>query len=69
MGTAAYGWEEPIQRIQRSPSQGPLKSLQSLDVYSSTSFVPLHAEGLAMLIEMRGGLEMVEMKGLAAVFS
>jgi hypothetical protein len=67
MGMAAYGWEEPIKRIQRYSSQGHLKSLQSLDVYSSMRFVPLHAEGLAMLIEMCGGLEMIEMEGLAAV--
>lgn len=66
-GMAAYGWEEPIQRIRGSPNQGPLKSLRSLDVYSSMRFVPLHAEGLAMPIEMRGGLEMIKMEGLAAV--
>jgi hypothetical protein len=47
---------------QRSPSQGPVKSLQSSDVNSSMRFVPLQVGGLAMLIEMRGGLEMIEME-------
>ncbi len=68
-GMASYGWDESSCRTMKSPSQGPLKSLQGLNAYSMMKSVPSHTEGLAKLVEMRGGLQNIEMEGLAATLS
>lgn len=56
-------------RTGKLPCQAPLKGLQSLDVYGQMSLVPVHAMGLAQLVAMRGGLENIQIEGLAATIS
>jgi len=56
-------------RKGKLPNQAPLKGLQSLDVYGRLSMVPIHVMGLIKLIEMRGGLQNIQMEGLAATIS
>lgn len=52
-----------------SPFQAPLRSLQWLDIYSSVSASPVHLQGLAQLIHLKGGLERVQLPGLGAILS
>lgn len=59
----------PEPRPEVSPFQAPLKSLQWLDIYGSLSANPLHRNGLAKMIEIRGGLNKLRLPGLAAVIS
>lgn len=59
-----FGSEKP--RYRHSPNQGPLSNLQQLEVWGRYRVVPLHEEALLKLIRMRGGLEKIEMDGLAA---
>jgi len=53
----------------QSPFYPPLRSLQWLDVYGALSANPVHVQGLARLIELRGGLGNVTLPGLAAIIS
>jgi len=53
----------------QSPFYPPLRSLQWLDIYGTPSANPIHAQGLAQLIELRGGLENVTLPELAATIS
>lgn len=57
------------QNVNNSPFRPPLRSLQWLDVYGTLSPNPIHQEGLAQLVRLRGGLERIELPGLAAVIS
>lgn len=62
----------PSQNVElplRTPKQGPLKSLQSLDSFSLSDIDPIHVDGLAKLIELKGGLEKIETPGLASVIT
>ncbi|KAL3486010.1 hypothetical protein BJX62DRAFT_229093 [Aspergillus germanicus] len=52
-----------------TPFYAPLRSLQWLDIYGRLSPHPVHQAGLVKLIELRGGLEKIELPGLAAVIS
>jgi hypothetical protein len=51
------------------PKQGPLRDLQCLSSFAKVDFVTVHFEGLAMLVELKGGLEKIEMPGIAALIS
>jgi hypothetical protein len=53
----------------RSPFNSPLSSGQWLDVYGSMSNVPEHANAMRSLVCHRGGLEKIELDGLADVLS
>jgi hypothetical protein len=53
----------------KSPSQAPLMSLQMMDHYRALNTVVMHAEGLAKLEAMPGGLSKPEIEGLAAIKS
>lgn len=55
--------------LGRRPNQGPLKTLQRLDSYGLTITDPIHVAGLEKIIELKGGLEKIEMPGLAAMIS
>lgn len=68
-GMMAYGSVALTHRSASSPSQGPMKSLQGLDIYSTLEIVPMHARGLAMLVALRGGLSEIKLKGLGSLIS
>ena len=54
----------------RAPSQGPLKALQALDIYGGAlETVPVHVAGLLKMVSMRGGLNTIELPGLAQQLS
>ena len=53
----------------RSPFNSPLVSAQWLDIYGSMSSVPTHAVAMRSLVRRRGGLEKIELYGLAAILS
>jgi hypothetical protein len=62
----------PSKRVAmplKTPKQGPLKKLQSLDSCALADTVPVHVDGLSKLIKLKGGLGKVEMPGLAALIS
>lgn len=47
----------------------PLTSLQWLDIYGRLSPHPVHQAGLVQLVRFRGGLDKIELPGLAAIIS
>jgi hypothetical protein len=51
----------------RSPFSSPLTSVQWLDVYGSISHIEAHVNAMRNLIDQRGGLETIELEGLAEV--
>jgi hypothetical protein len=53
----------------RSPFNSPLSSAQWLDVYGSMSSVPTHAIAMRSLVRRRGGLDKIELYGLAEILS
>lgn len=53
----------------KTPKQGPLRSLQLLNVLALSEIDPIHFEGLSKLIELKGGLEKIKIPGLAALIS
>lgn len=53
----------------KMPTQGPLKSLQLLNLMSLSETDPVHLDGLSKLIELKGGLEKIEIPGLAVLIS
>jgi hypothetical protein len=58
-------WHENV----RSPFQPPLRSLQWLDIYGSLSPNLVHVNGLRQLVALRGGLESIDLPGLASMIS
>lgn len=62
----------PSQKVElpsKTPKQGPLKSLQLIDSFSLSDIDPVHVDGLATLVELKGGLEKIETPGLAPVIT
>jgi hypothetical protein len=53
----------------RSPFNSPLASVQWLDVYGSITHIPEHTIAMRSLVGRRGGLEMIELEGLADVIA
>ena len=45
--------------------QSPLAKAQNLDFYGSLAFTPMHLAALHMLVERKGGLDKIELYGLA----
>lgn len=56
------------QRI-RSPFNSPLTSAQWLDVYGSITHISAHTMAMRSLVDRRGGLERIQLEGLAEVLS
>jgi len=54
---------------ERSPFNSPLASMQWLDVYGSMSHLSAHTTAMRSLVARRGGLEQMELEGLAEVLS
>ena len=48
-----------------SPFNSPLRSLRWLNMYGNSKFVPQHMKAVMDIITMRGGLETLELCGLA----
>ncbi|KAL2811836.1 hypothetical protein BJX63DRAFT_265180 [Aspergillus granulosus] len=55
--------------VGKSPFEPPLRSLQWLNIYGTSSPNPVHQAGLARIIELCGGLNAIKLPGLAAVIS
>ncbi|KAK5044490.1 hypothetical protein LTR84_010771 [Exophiala bonariae] len=54
----------------QSPSQGPLNSMQLLDIYAGRlDPVDVHLQALSNIVSMRGGLGAIKFPGLAAMLS
>jgi hypothetical protein len=53
----------------KTPKQGPLRSLQFLSSFELTDIDAVHFDGLTKVIELKGGLETIEMPGLTALIS
>jgi hypothetical protein len=56
-----------IKEKPQSPFNSPLASTQWLDVYGRVTPMPQHTVALRSLVARRGGLENVELEGLAEV--
>ncbi|KAJ0421509.1 hypothetical protein BJY00DRAFT_300895 [Aspergillus carlsbadensis] len=69
LATNLYNGPSNEEDTRTSPFYAPLRSLQWLDIYGRLSPHPVHQAGLLQLIAMRGGLEKIELPGLAAVIS
>jgi hypothetical protein len=54
---------------KRNPFNSPLQSLGWLNVYGNFKFVPQHTKAVADIIIMRGGLETLELHGLAEIIA
>ena len=58
------------KEVGTGPSQGPLKSLQLLDLYGGTiDAVPAHELGIAKMVQLRGGPKSIRLSGLAQMLS
>ncbi|KAL2855627.1 hypothetical protein BJX68DRAFT_230926 [Aspergillus pseudodeflectus] len=69
LATNLYNGPSTDEEACSSPFYAPLRSLQWLDIYGRLSPHPVHQAGLLQLISLRGGLEKMELPGLAAVIS
>jgi hypothetical protein len=58
-----------IEKSNRSPFRSPLARAQWLDVYGMMSHVSAHVAALRSLVTLRGGLDKIELEGLAEVLS
>jgi hypothetical protein len=56
-----------IKEKTLSPFNSPLTSVQWLDVYGSISHIKTHVLAMRNLIDQRGGLESIQLNGLAEV--
>jgi hypothetical protein len=54
---------------RRNPFNSPLQSLGWLNVYGNFKFVPQHTKAVADIVTMRGGLETIELHGLADIIA
>jgi hypothetical protein len=70
VGALAYHGPVKTEIPSRSPCQGPLKALQVLDIYGGVlGTVPVHLDGLARMVSIRGGLANIKLPGLAQQIS
>lgn len=61
---------EPIPpNKNKSPFKAPLRELQWLNIYAMNTSNAAHQAGLCHLIQLRGGLDSIELPGLAAILS
>jgi len=56
---------EDSSQARRNPFDSPLKSAQWLNIYGNIQYVPEHMQAVLNIINMRGGLEKLELHGLA----
>jgi hypothetical protein len=66
-GLASNGGSDFPPISTEGPSQGPLKSLQSLNAFDLNVPVPVHVH--TKLVELRGGLGNIQLPRLAAIIS
>lgn len=52
-------------RVRSNPFVSPLKNAQWLNIYGNIAYVPEHMKAVLDLITIRGGLEKLELHGLA----
>ncbi len=69
LALANKGKSKEVSLGLRSPRQGPLGNLQSLNTHALTEPLQVHFDGLAKVIKLKGGLEKVKMPGLASLIS
>ena len=61
---------EADNELPRWPSQGPLDTLQGLNVSGGRlDTVEVHLDGLLKMLSIRGGIDRIEFPGLAAMLS
>lgn len=66
---AYHGANRP-QTSAEVPNQGPLKSLQLLDIYGGRlETVEVHLRGLAKMLTLRGGVGKIGLPGLSQAIS
>ncbi|KAJ5620098.1 hypothetical protein N7510_004082 [Penicillium lagena] len=58
-----------VSKNGASSFRPPLRQLQWLDIYATASFNATYHMGLYHLIQLRGGLESIELPGLATIIS
>jgi hypothetical protein len=58
----------PLLEKKRNPFTSPLKDLQFLNIYGSSVFVPEHMKAVLDLIALKGGIEKIQLAGLAECF-
>lgn len=59
----------PPKRALKSPFDAPLKHLQWLETASSVPTNVIHVRGLMQMMNMRGGLENIDLPGLTSAVS
>lgn len=69
LALACHGRVRQVSEGHERPNQGPLREIQGLAHYALVDLVPLHIDGLASLVNMRGGLGSVGLVGLGAAIS
>lgn len=52
-------------KVRQNPFNSPLKSAQWLNIYGNITYVPEHMQAVLDIINLRGGLEKLELHGLA----
>ena len=52
-------------QVGRNPFNSPLKKVQWLNVYGNITYVPEHMKAVMELLSIRGGIEKLELHGLA----
>lgn len=66
---AYHGASRP-QKSTQTPNQGPLNTLQLLNVYGGRlQTVEVHLRGLAKMLTLRGGVDKIGLPGLAQAIS
>jgi len=66
----AYNGDVRRDKPSHSPTSGPLKALQVLDIYGGRlETVHVHLQGLAKMLSIRGGLSKIRLPGLAHLIS
>lgn len=50
---------------KRKPFNSPLKTTQWLNVYGNIEYVPEHMKAVMDLVNLRGGIEEIKLRGLA----
>jgi hypothetical protein len=61
---SSHETQDPSQ-VSRNPFNSPLKSAQWLNIYGNITYVPEHMQAVLDIIKLRGGLEKLELHGLA----
>ncbi|KAL2841699.1 hypothetical protein BJY01DRAFT_7823 [Aspergillus pseudoustus] len=61
--------EDDVTGLPDIPFTAPMRRLQWLDVYGCLRPNPIHIGGLIQMVNLRGGIEKIELPGLASVIS